>query len=67
MGALVMFGLVSVIAIVGVIYFNHQDKKKRKEIDMGTIAVSIFVTVVAVVGFFYFTYQDKKEALKNKK
>lgn len=29
MGALVMFGLVSVIAIVGVIYFNHQDKKKE--------------------------------------
>lgn len=28
MGALVMFGLVSVIAIVGVIYFNHQDKKE---------------------------------------
>lgn len=27
MGALVMFGLVSVIAIVGVVYFNHQDKK----------------------------------------
>lgn len=29
MGALVMFGLVSVIAIVGVIYFNHQDKKDK--------------------------------------
>jgi hypothetical protein len=29
MGALVMFGLVSVIAIVGVIYFNHQDKKNK--------------------------------------
>ena len=42
-------------------------KKKRKEIDMGAIAVSIFVTVVAVVGFIYFTYQDKKEALKGKK
>lgn len=28
MGALVMFGLVSVIAIVGVIYFNYQDKKE---------------------------------------
>lgn len=27
MGALIMFGLVSVIAIVGVIYFNHKDKK----------------------------------------
>lgn len=29
-----MFGLVSVIAIVGVIYFNHKDKKKytRKRI-----------------------------------
>ncbi len=27
MGALIMFSLVSVIAIVGVIYFNHQDKK----------------------------------------
>jgi len=31
MGALVMFGLVSVIAIVGVIYFNHQDKKEQQE------------------------------------
>ena len=30
MGALVMFGLVSVIAIVGVIYFNYQDKKERR-------------------------------------
>ena len=28
MGALVMFGLVSAIAIVGVIYFNHKDKKE---------------------------------------
>lgn len=27
MGALVMFGLVSIIAIVGVIYFNRRDKK----------------------------------------
>lgn len=27
MGALIMFGLVSVIAVVGVIYFNYQDKK----------------------------------------
>lgn len=32
MGAIVMFGLVSVIAIVGVIYFNHQDKKEEKEV-----------------------------------
>lgn len=31
MGALVMFGLVSVIAIVGVIYFNHQDKKEVRK------------------------------------
>ncbi len=30
MGALVMFGLVSVIAIVGVFYFNHQDKKEAQ-------------------------------------
>lgn len=30
MGALVMFGLVSVIAIVGEIYFNHQDKKEKE-------------------------------------
>ena len=28
MGALVMFGLVSVIAIVGVIYSNRADKKR---------------------------------------
>jgi hypothetical protein len=33
MGALVMFGLVSVIAIVGVIYFNHQDKKEEHKAD----------------------------------
>ncbi|MBM6656979.1 hypothetical protein H6B28_17290 [Bacteroides mediterraneensis] len=58
MGALVMFGLVSVIAIVGVIYFNDQDKKGN---DMGAIAVSIFVSVVAVVGYIYFSYQDRKE------
>lgn len=31
MGALVMFGLVSAIAIVGVIYFNRQDKKQAKK------------------------------------
>ncbi len=30
MGAIVMFGLVSVIAIVGAIYFNYQDKKEKK-------------------------------------
>ena len=29
MGAIIMSVLVSVIAIVGVIYFNHQDKKKH--------------------------------------
>lgn len=28
MGALIMFGFVSLIAIVGVIYFNYQDKKE---------------------------------------
>lgn len=27
-----MFGLVSVIAIVGVIYFNHQDKRTKGQI-----------------------------------
>jgi hypothetical protein len=31
MGALVMFGLVSAIAIVGVLYFNHQDKKEAQQ------------------------------------
>ena len=31
MGALIMFGLVSIIAIVGVIYFNHQDKKEIRK------------------------------------
>ena len=31
MGALIMFGLVIVIAIVGVVYFNHQDKKEKEE------------------------------------
>ena len=30
MGALVMFGLVSAIAIVGVVYFNYQDKKHKQ-------------------------------------
>ena len=28
MGAIVMFGLVSVIAVVGFIYFTYQDKKE---------------------------------------
>ena len=28
MGSIIMSVLVSVIAIVGVIYFNHQDKKE---------------------------------------
>ena len=27
-----MFGLVSTIAIIGVIYFNHQDKKQAHQI-----------------------------------
>ena len=30
MGAIIMSVLVSVIDIVGVIYFNHQDKKKAQ-------------------------------------
>lgn len=30
MGAIFMSALVSIIAIVGVIYFNYQDKKKRE-------------------------------------
>lgn len=29
MGAIFMSALVSIIAIVGVIYFNHQDKKEK--------------------------------------
>lgn len=29
-----MFGLVSVIAIVGYIYFNHQDKKEAHKTKM---------------------------------
>ena len=33
MGALVMFALVSVIAIIGLIYFNIQDKKKKKKME----------------------------------
>lgn len=33
MGALIMFGLVSVIAIAGVIYFNYQDKKSAKHLE----------------------------------
>lgn len=31
MGAIIMSVLVSVIAIVGVIYFNHQDKKEKED------------------------------------
>jgi dolichol kinase len=31
MGAIIMSVLVSVIAIVGVIYFNYQDKKQAKK------------------------------------
>ncbi len=31
MGAIIMSVLVSVIAIVGVIYFNHQDKKEAQK------------------------------------
>jgi preprotein translocase subunit YajC len=31
MGAIIMSVLVSVIAIVGVIYFNHQDKKEQQK------------------------------------
>ncbi len=30
MGALLMFGLVTIIAIAGVIYFNHQDRKESR-------------------------------------
>ena len=33
MGALVMFALVSVIAIIGLIYFNIQDKKNAKKME----------------------------------
>lgn len=29
MGAMIMFAFVSVIAIVGVIYFNYQDRKNE--------------------------------------
>lgn len=32
MGAIIMSALVSVIAIVGVIYFNHQDKKEAQKV-----------------------------------
>lgn len=38
MGALVMFGLVSAIAIVGVVYFNIQDNKDNSRKDMHGIA-----------------------------
>lgn len=31
MGAIIMSVLVSIIAIVGVIYFNHQDKKEKED------------------------------------
>lgn len=33
MGALVMFALVSVIAIIALIYFNIQDKKNAKKME----------------------------------
>lgn len=42
------------------------DCTKRKENEMGAIAVSIFVSVVAIVGYIYFNHQDKKEAHKTK-
>lgn len=45
----------------------YKTKKKRKEIDMGAIIMSVLVSVIAVVGFIYFTYQDKKDAVKDKK
>ena len=32
MGALIMFGLVSVIAVIGVIYFNYKDKTKKSSL-----------------------------------
>lgn len=31
MGALIMFGLVTAIAILGVAYFAYQDNKKEKQ------------------------------------
>lgn len=31
MGAIVVSVFVTVVAIVGVIYFNHQDKKEKEE------------------------------------
>lgn len=31
MGAIIMSVLMSIIAIVGVIYFNHQDKKEKED------------------------------------
>lgn len=31
MGAIIMSALVSAIAIVGVIYFNHQDRKEARK------------------------------------
>ena len=31
MGALIMFGLVTAIAIVGVVYFAYVDNKKEKQ------------------------------------
>ncbi len=34
MGAIIMSVLVSVIAIVGVIYFNHQDKKEQQRSEI---------------------------------
>jgi len=34
MGAIIMSVLVSVIAIVGVIYFNHQDKKEQQRSEV---------------------------------
>lgn len=31
MGAIVVSAFVTIVAIVGVIYFNHQDKKKAQK------------------------------------
>lgn len=44
-----------------------QGQKRRKgDLIMGAIAVSIFVSIVAIVGLVYFNHQDKKEAQNTK-
>lgn len=53
--------LLSLLPLLSEQGFGLLETKKKGELIMGAIAVSIFVTVVAVVGVIYFNRQDRKE------